>query len=175
MSLLPDRPVPPLSAQLAGGGVWSLSTERPQAFTLLVFYRGLHCPICRRYLAELEKLLPEFAKRGVAVIALSADTRERAEKAKADWGLNTLRVGYDIPIADLRTWGLYISKSKGPTSSGVSEPDLFGEPGLFLVRPDGRLYWVNVSSMPFARPRFDEVLAGIDFVVSKDYPARGGA
>jgi hypothetical protein len=29
--------------------------------------------------------LPEFTKRGVDVIALSADSQERAEKAKVDW------------------------------------------------------------------------------------------
>jgi len=27
--------------------------------------------------------------------------------------------------------------------------------------------------MAFARPHFDEVLAGVDFVVSNNYPARG--
>lgn len=27
--------------------------------------------------------------------------------------------------------------------------------------------------MPFARPRFDEILGAIDFVLKNDYPARG--
>jgi hypothetical protein len=29
--------------------------------------------------------------------------------------------------------------------------------------------------MPFARPHFKEILAAIDFIVEKDYPARGEA
>jgi hypothetical protein len=33
----------------------------------------------------------------------------------------------------------------------------------------------NVSTMPFARPHFNEIYAAIDFAVSKDYPARGEA
>ncbi len=33
----------------------------------------------------------------------------------------------------------------------------------------------SVQSMPFARPHFREILAALDFVVAKDYPARGEA
>jgi hypothetical protein len=56
-----------------------------------------------------------------------------------------------------------------------SEPELFGEPGLFLVRPDGTVYWEAISSMPFARPRFEDILLGLDRVAELDYPARGEA
>jgi hypothetical protein len=27
--------------------------------------------------------------------------------------------------------------------------------------------------MPFARPHFDDILTALDFVIAKDYPARG--
>jgi len=43
------------------------------------------------------------------------------------------------------------------------------------VKPDGTLYWSNISTMPFARPHFPEIAQAIDFVVSKSYPARGEA
>ncbi len=49
------------------------------------------------------------------------------------------------------------------------------KPGLVLVRPDGTLYAALVGSMPFARPHFSEVLKALDFIVEKDYPARGEA
>ena len=49
------------------------------------------------------------------------------------------------------------------------------EPGVFLVRPDRTLYWASVQSMPFARPHFREIVAALDFVIAKDYPARGEA
>ena len=131
--------------------------------------------VCRTYIGELDRMLDEFRKRGVDVLALSSDTRERAEQARAAWGLKNLDLGYGLSIDDARRWGLYISSSRGKTSAGAEEPALFNEPGLFLVRPDGTLYWSSVSSMPFARPHFSEILQGIDFVVSKDYPARGEA
>jgi len=53
------------------------------------------------------------------------------------------------------------------------EPDLFGEPGLFLVRPDGTLYYAATSSMPFARPDLEDLIEAFDFVIGNDYPARG--
>ena len=61
----------------------------------------------------------------------------------------------------------------GVTSSGFEEPALFSEPGLFLVRPDGTLYFGTVQTMPFARPAFAEILGALDFVIAKNYPARG--
>nr|WP_299036170.1 redoxin domain-containing protein [uncultured Tenacibaculum sp.] len=38
---------------------------------MVVFYRGLHCPLCKKYLQQLKKLLSEFEKRGVNVVAVS--------------------------------------------------------------------------------------------------------
>lgn len=175
MPLMPDQPVPGLDLDLAGGGRFSLSAEAPERFTMIVFYRGLHCPICRRYLSELETLLPEFGKRGVSVIVASSDAKDRAEQAKTGWGLPNTRLAYGLAIDRAREWGLYVSRSNGKTSAGIEEPAQFNEPGLFLVRPDRRLYWATASTMPFARPHFNEILQSIDFVIAKNYPARGTA
>ena len=61
----------------------------------------------------------------------------------------------------------------GKTSAGVDEPALFVEPGVFIVRPDGTLYYGSVQTMPFARPHFDELLQAIEFALKNNYPARG--
>jgi hypothetical protein len=45
------------------GGRWQLDAQRPARCTMMVFYRGLHCPICRAYLIELTKLVDDFAAR----------------------------------------------------------------------------------------------------------------
>lgn len=47
-----------------------MGVDLPQPFDMLVFYRGLHCPICIVYLSELNRLLPEFTERGVNVLAI---------------------------------------------------------------------------------------------------------
>ncbi len=171
--LLPRQPVPALAVPTLAHGAFSLADERPGHFTMVVFYRGLHCPICLKYLLELGRLLPEFDKRGVGVIALSSDTQERAQAMADKLRAPDLRMGYALPLPVARAWGLFVSTSRGKTSLGIEEPALFAEPGLFLVRPDGTLYYGAVQTMPFARPHFDELLAAVDFAVAKDYPARG--
>jgi len=171
--LFPNQTVPPLRVDLAGGGQFDLASEKPSNFTLVVFYRGLHCPICRSQLKDLESKLDDFDKRGVAVAAVSTDSKERGEQTREAWGLSRLRVGYGLSLAEARRWGLYVSSGHGKTSTGVDEPALFSEPAIYLVRPDGTLYFGSVQTMPFARPHFSDILAAIDFVVKNNYPARG--
>lgn len=171
--LMPRQAVPALRVPTLDHGAYELATDAPARFSLLVFYRGLHCPICAKYLLELGRLQPEFEQRGVKVIALSSDGAERAREMANKVGATALRFGHGLTLANAREWGLYISTSRGKTSIGIEEPALFAEPGVFIVRPDGTLYCGAVQTMPFARPHFDELLGAIDFAISKDYPARG--
>lgn len=172
-ALMPRFPVPALNLPLTDGGRFVLGAAPGEKFDLLVFYRGLHCPICAKYLVELERLAPEFATRGVQVIAISSDDAARAlqmaEKVKAQ----QVKFAHSLWLRSAREWGLYISASRGTTSIGIEEPALFSEPGVFIVRPDGTLYYGAVQTMPFARPPFQDLLGAIDFAVAKDYPARG--
>jgi peroxiredoxin len=171
--LMPRQPVPALQVPTLAHGVFTLADDDAQNFTLVVMYRGLHCPICLKYLLELARLQPEFDKRGVKTIALSCDTQDRAQALAAKLGAPGLRIGHSLGLSSARAWGLYISTSRGTTSIGIEEPALFTEPGVFIVRPDGTLYYGAVQTMPFARPQVDELLAAIDFALAKGYPARG--
>lgn len=173
--LVPRKPVPQLSVATLSGESWSLYEQTAENFIMLAFYRGLHCPICKRYLSDLKRKVAEFEKRGITVLALSSDTKERALQAKEEWGLDNLPLAYGLPIETAREWGLYISTSRGKTSLGIMEPDVFSEPGLFLVRPDMTLYASIIQTMPFARPYFSEVLSAVDYILKNDYPARGQA
>lgn len=171
--LVPRQPVPALTAETLVHGSFDLSNESPEHFIMLVFYRGLHCPICAKYLMELERLAPEFEKRGVSVIALSSDNRERAAAMAEKVRAVQLRIGHGITLQTAREWGLYISESRGKTSIGIEEPARFSEPGVFLIRPDGTFYYGAVQTMPFARPNFSDLIGAIDFAVANAYPARG--
>lgn len=171
--LIPRQPVPPLRLPTLAHGEFDIAAEPAQQFTLIAAYRGLHCPLCAKSLLELGRLLPEFARRGVGLIALSSDTQARAQAMADKIGATDLRFGYDLPLSTARRWGLYISSTRGTTSIGIEEPPLFAEPGVFLVRPDGTLYYGSVQTMPFARPHFDELLLAVNFAIEKNYPARG--
>lgn len=173
IALVPRQPVPALNVALTNGGRFVLGAEPGKLFDLVVFYRGLHCPICAKYLLELERLAPDFAQRGVQVVAISGDTEERAKEMADKVKASGVKFGYGLSLASARQWGLYISTSRGKTSIGIEEPSLFSEPGVFIVRPDGTLYYGAVQTMPFARPAFQDLVGAIDFAVAKDYPARG--
>jgi peroxiredoxin len=173
--LMPRRPVPTLAVPTTAGETWSITERRPESFSMIVVYRGLHCPICSGYLKDLDDKLDQFTSRGVDVVAVSGDTAERADAAARDWKLERLTLGYGLDLDDARAWGLFISAGIGTSSNGVDEPAQFPEPGLFLVKPDATLYFASVQSMPFARPNFADVVKALDYVLAKNYPARGEA
>lgn len=170
MSIKPRTKAPNLDLPTVAGGRFDLAAQHPQSFTMLEFYRGLHCPICKTYLRELDRRVDEFAKNGVEVVAISTDTEERAAQSRKDWGIQRLAMAHGLSIDQARQWGLYIS-----ASIKKDEPPLFAEPGLFLIRPDGTLYCASIQTMPFARPSFADVLQAAAFVTEKNYPARGEA
>jgi peroxiredoxin len=71
IALTPRQPVPALIVPLVNAEQFDLRAQAAEKFDLVVFYRGLHCPICAKYLTELDALVPEFKKRGVQAVALS--------------------------------------------------------------------------------------------------------
>ncbi len=166
----PREHAPELTVDLVVGGRWRLDEQRPKTFTMVVFYRGLHCPVCRAQLTELNRRLDELTARGITVIAISGDTHERARATVAEWRLDRLTIGYGLSEKTARAFGLFLSRAIND-----DEPAQFNEPGLFLIRPDATVYYEAITSMPLGRPHLDDVLAVIDYAAKVDYPARGEA
>ena len=170
--LKPRTAAPELSVETLQGK-WNLADQDAKNFTMVVFYRGLHCPLCLKYLTELEDALQDFSDVGVNVVAISSDDQDRAQQTVEKSKLKNVALGYGLSVEQAQAWGLHRSAGKGKTSIGIEEPAEFSEPGLFLIKPDNTVYWSSVSTMPFARPNFAEILGAINFVVANDYPARG--
>jgi len=169
-AIKPTAKVPSLKVKTIEGNTFDITQNKPENFTLVAVYRGLHCPICKSWLGELKKTQPKLEKIGVDAIALSTDTEERARKTVENWSLSGLPLGYGLTIDTAREWGLAISKA-----INSDEPAEFSEPGIFLVRPDQTLYASSIQTMPFTRPSFSELAGALEFVLKKDYPARGDA
>ena len=165
---MPGDQAPALDLELIIGAEWTLAEQSPKNFTMIVVYRGLHCPICKTFLGDLRGKYDTFLGKGVEVMNVSMDGKEKATKAHEDWGLDPIPMGYGLTEAQARDWGLYLSSARND-----KEPDVFSEPGLFLVKPDGMLWAAEMSSVPMLRPNLDMLLGAIDFVVENDYPARG--
>ena len=166
---LPTHPSPALSVPLLSGGQWTLAEQSPDTFTIVVFYRGKHCPICKTYLAAIDKLIGKATGQGIGVVAISMDNEDRARATADEIGITHLQIGYAMSEDTARAWGLYMSSAR----PGSEEPALFSEPGLFVMRPDNTIFFAQKQSAPFTRPDFDGLLGGLAYAVEHNYPARG--
>ena len=137
---------------------------------MVVFNRGLHCPVCQAQLRELDRRFDELAARGIEVVSVSGETEERAMRMRDEWRIGRVPLAYGLSEEQMREWGLFVSRGIDP-----SEPPVFNEPALFLLKPDGSIYYVSLLSMPVGRPRLDDLLGGIEYWTAHDYPARGDA
>lgn len=167
-TLVPGQAVPALSVPLVGGGEFTLNADAPEKFTIVMFYRGLHCPICKGQLTDFRAKLHDFAGLGVDVVAVSMNTQELAEQTARDWDVSGLKLGYGLTRDQAKTWGLFLS-----SSIRDGEPDVFSEPGMAIVRPDGILYHWSVQTAPFGRAKAAELAGNLKYVIENDYPVRG--
>jgi peroxiredoxin len=165
----PGTPAPPLALPLAGGGTFRLADAAPRLFTMLVFNRGLHCPVCRAQLSELDRRFDDLAGKGIDVVSISGESEQRALQMRDEWNIGRVPLAYGLSETQMREWGLFVSRA---IKDG--EPAIFNEPALFLISPDGTVYYESILSMPVGRPRLDDLLGAIDYWTSHSYPARGG-
>lgn len=166
--ILPGKKTPSLILNTLDNEEWSLEKKLNNNMTMIVFYRGLHCPICSDFLKLIESQLEDYKKANTNVIAVSMDSKEKALKTKKIWQLSNLKIAYDLSEEKAREWNLYISNS-----IKEAESDVFCEPGLFIIKQDGSLYMVNTSNMPFARPDVSSLPSKLIFSQEKGYPVRG--
>ncbi|WAT18350.1 peroxiredoxin-like family protein [Aurantiacibacter sp. MUD11] len=167
--LKPGDTAPDLDLPLTIDARIKLSDQTPDNFTMLVFYRGKHCPICRKQLEEIGNRLDDFTSRGINVFAISMDSPERAAVSHEEWDTHDLPLAHSLSEEQAREWGLYISQKR----EGSQEPEVFSEPGMFLLYPDRKLYFAVTQNAPFTRPPINDLLSGIDFITKNDYPTRG--
>jgi len=157
---------PSLPITLIGGG--TLDPAAMPGWRVLIVYRGKHCPLCKAYFKTLNGLLDEFKVADVAVVAVSADPKDKAEADVAGEGWR-FPVGYGLTLGQMRQIGLYISAPRTPPETDCP----FAEPGLFAINPDGKLHIVAISNSPSARPDLAAVLRGIKLSREKGYGPRG--
>ena len=168
-ALFAGQAFPKTNVDQVGGGTMTLGTPgNGKDWQLVVVYRGLHCPLCKTYLAKLDALVPDFHALGVEVVAVSGDGLEKAQAMVDEKGLK-LPMGYGLSVAQMAALGLYISDPRSPQET--DQP--FPEPGVFVINEAGNIQILDISNAPFARPDLESLLGGIKFVRANDYPVRG--
>lgn len=168
-ALAAGTPFPKLDIPRLGGGTTTLGAPQGgRDWQMVVIYRGLHCPLCKKYLAQLEEMKGQFHAAGVDVVVASGDPEDKARAMAEEKGLS-LPMGYGLSVAQMQMLGLYVSDPRSPKETDRPFP----EPGLFVINGDGLIQMVDVSNAPFLRPDLQSVLNGITFIRSNDYPIRG--
>ncbi|EEE36235.1 redoxin [Rhodobacteraceae bacterium KLH11] len=168
--LTPGNQAPDLKIQTVAHGDFDLARDKGKNGTLVIQYRGLHCPICIRQMGDVEAALDDFAELGVEVVMITTDTAERAVETVEKAGVSRVRVGHGLPLSEARdVWGLNISQAR----EGSAEPALFAEPGHFYISPDQTAYYVWQQTTPFGRPPMSDIVGGLKFTLANNYPPRG--
>ena len=117
--LMPRQPVPALLVPTLAHGAFTLADDGAPNFTLVVFYRGLHCPICLKYLLELGRLQPEFEQRCLG--------------SAREWGLyistsrDTTSIGIEEPALFAEP-GVFIVRPDGTPYYGAVQTMPFARP-----------------------------------------------
>ena len=157
---------PPITWPTTAGG--QIDVAGTPGWRLLAVYRGKHCPLCKKYFKTLDGMTDDFKAAGVSVLAVSADTKEKADADIAEFGWR-FPVGYGLTPDQMRTLGLFISEPR--SAQETDRP--FAEPGLFVVNPEGKVQIIEISNAPFARPDLAGILHGIKVIQERNYPVRG--
>lgn len=167
--LLSGSQLPKINLSRVGGGAVTLGKpDKEENWQLVFIYRGLHCPLCKKYLQRLESLKDKFLSTGAEVIAVSGDPKEKAVSMVDSIGL-TFPVAYGLSIEQMKDLGLYISHPRSPEET--DRP--FAEPGMFAVNTEGKVHLIDISNTPFNRADLGELLETVEWIQENNYPIRG--
>ncbi len=137
---------------------------------MVVVYRGQHCPLCTKYLNNLDAFLERLAAIGVGVAAVSGDSKAQLENHLER--LDTrVPLFYGLTLEQMESLGVYISVPR----SEKETDHLFAEPGLFVINAEGNVQVVDLSNNPFVRPELEALVSGLEWIRNPEnnYPIRG--
>ncbi|MDP5252771.1 MULTISPECIES: peroxiredoxin family protein [unclassified Vibrio] len=162
---------PTLKATTLDGNEVTLGQPQGDATWQAVFvYRGKHCPLCTKYLNEIESYKQAFSDAGVDILAVSGDSKQQLEEHQEKLNIS-FPMAYGLSEQQMKTLGLYISL---PRSAAETDHN-FAEPGLFIVNEQGKLHVADLSNNPFIRPELGALTRGLAWIRDpvNHYPIRG--
>lgn len=170
--LHPGTTFPHVEVNLSENETFELGTtiNNDADWQLIIVYRGAHCPLCTKFLHELEEVKYLFLDIGIEIVAISADSKEQLDNHKKDLSVE-FTLGYGLSLHDMNQLGVYQS-----TPRNDHETDhVFSEPALFVINRDKTIIAVDLSNNPFSRPDVLNLLNGLKWIRNpeNDYPIRG--
>lgn len=139
---------------------------------LVIFYRGGWCPYCNQQIHQLTKAWPEFKKRGITPVLISADKPDAASLA-----LRTYEIPFpvlsdpDLIVHDLFKVTMKLDDSLIPVYKkyGIVLEDWTGKnhhkfavSSAFIVNHKGIVEWSHSSKDYKTRPSVEQLFDVID-------------
>lgn len=115
---------------------------------LLIFYLGHGCLHCVDQLNAIAKHTDDFKKANIPILAISSDTLDGLKKSQENYDESDKKKGFPFPlVADpeneiFRLYGAYDDFEKETLH------------GTFLISPEGRILWSDISADPFMDTEF---------------------
>ena len=162
---------PDIEVKLQSGEIVQLGTPNDHHdWKMVVVYRGKHCPLCTRYLNQLEGTKVALSEISVDLIAVSGDSKSQLESHMEQLEV-TFPLAYGLTPKQMEELGLYISDPRSPQES--DHP--FAEPGVFVINDKGKIQVIDISNNPFVRPEIQALVNGLAWIRNPEnnYPIRG--
>lgn len=153
---------------LEGGTVELGKPTGDTDWKLVVVYRGRHCPLCTKYLNNLEGFRQNLLEAGIDLAAVSGDSRSQLQEHLGELDVS-YPFYYGLSIEQMQALGLYISHPR--SEQETDHP--FPEPGLFVINGDNQVQVVDISNNPFVRPEPGALTSGLSWIRQNSYPIRG--
>ena len=170
-ALAVGQPAPGFTLPDANGQLQILAELLEQGPVVLTFYRGNWCPYCSVQLRAYQQALPELARYGAKLVAVSAQTPDFTSLTASEKEL-TFPVLSDAGNAVARRYGL--AYGVGPEvadtlrSVGIDLADYNGTTtdelpltATFLIGTDGVIAWAQVEANFKRRPDPAALLAAL--------------
>lgn len=154
---------------IKGQSVPLVPQQQDNIWTMLIVYRGQHCPVCTKYLNHLQEMHEKFIGIDIKIVAVSADSVAQLQAKLADDVSVDFPVYAGLTLEHMQQLGLYISQ---PMSESETDHP-FAEPAIFVINADHKVQVLEVANSPFVRPDLDTLLEGLRYTRKNEYPIRG--
>lgn len=150
----------------------SLYQQLEKGPVMLFFYRGYWCPVCNRYLNNIEDSLTDVRSRGVAIYGVSPELKEFTKETKEISGTSidlisdssyTIQDKYQVRFATTERYQMRIQvglmKSIAETNGGSNDLPV---PATFLIGKDRTIFYKQFDPNYRNRASIKEIIEALD-------------
>ena len=161
--------VPMFTAEDQFGDSYKLSEALKKGHVVILFYRGQWCPVCNRYLSQVQDSIQQIYSMGASVIAISPEKPEllqkTQEKTKADFVLlhdKDFKIGeaFDVVfMPDAKQINMYNVQLNAHLEEASSDGTArLPVPATFILDKNGVVVWKQFNPDYKIRASVKEIL-----------------